>query len=155
MKNIEKSVLIWFSAREMFNLVADVAQYPVFLPWCASAEVTQTHADGVSAQIGMRVGPISQSFSTRNTHAVPDPGHAEHALSLALVDGPFSALSGQWRFVPVGNAAQRACRVTLSLGYEFSSPALATVLGPMFDGIVSNLVDAFVERAEVVYGDGE
>ena len=154
MKHIEKSVLIWFSAQEMFALVADVPKYPEILPWCASAQVLHTHADGVTAQLGMKLGPVAHAFRTRNTHSLPSQTHGEHGLTLALTDGPFSALSGQWKFVPVGNAAQRACRVSLTLSYEFSGPALAALLGPLFDTMMASLVDAFVERAETVYGDG-
>ena len=44
------------------------------------------------------------------------------------------------------------CKVTLSLEYGFSSAALASVVGPVFDKIAASLVDAFVKRAEQIYG---
>ena len=71
---------------------------------------------------------------------------------MALVDGPFSELDGQWRFHPVGDASQRACRVNLELRYGFDNAALAALVGPIFDKVTSTLVDAFVKRAEQVYG---
>ena len=37
MKTVHRSVLIWYSAQEMFQLVTDVSQYPRFLPWCDHA----------------------------------------------------------------------------------------------------------------------
>jgi ribosome-associated toxin RatA of RatAB toxin-antitoxin module len=70
---------------------------------------------------------------------------------MRLVDGPFSNLDGTWRFVPVGEG-QRACRVELDLTYSFKSATLAAVVGPVFDRIAGSLVDAFVKRAEQVYG---
>jgi ribosome-associated toxin RatA of RatAB toxin-antitoxin module len=157
MKSIEKSVLIWYSPREMFELVADVPKYPEFLPWCASAEVLDDHANGVTARIGMRLGLVQQSFVTRNTFEKPAAAHAAHAMHLALVDGPFSALDGHWRFAPVGKSpkpADRACRVSLQLQYAFASAALSGVMSHMFDAVASGLVDAFVARANRVYGDG-
>jgi ribosome-associated toxin RatA of RatAB toxin-antitoxin module len=42
--------------------------------------------------------------------------------------------------------------VTLTLEYGFSSATLAAVVGPVFDKIAASLVDAFVKRAEHVYG---
>lgn len=148
MKSVSKSVLIWFSPQEMFDLVADVASYPQFLPWCNEAQVVHTHADGVTARIGLRFGGVRQHFSTRNRH---ETGAAQHSIRLSLVYGPFSQLDGQWRFTPIGDGAQRACRVELQLGYAFSSLALSAVVGPVFDKVAASLVDAFVERAQSVY----
>ena len=32
MKHVKKSVLLWYSPREMYELVTDIARYPEFLP---------------------------------------------------------------------------------------------------------------------------
>jgi ribosome-associated toxin RatA of RatAB toxin-antitoxin module len=146
MKTVHKSVLIWYSAEEMFGLVTDVAQYPKFLPWCDHAAVLQQEPDGMKAEVGISFGGIRQTFTTRNTHI---PGRQ---VALHLVDGPFSQLEGQWNFTPVGSGDQRACKVELSLNYGFKNAALAAVVGPVFDRIAGSLVDAFVKRAEQVYG---
>lgn len=145
MKNVQKSVLIWYSCEEMYDLVVDVAQYPRFLPWCDHAKVLSTEADGMTAEVGISFGGIRQSFTTRNRHV---PGREVH---MQLVNGPFSKLDGQWRFIPVGDGSQRACRVELSLHYGFDNKALGALVGPVFDRIAGSLVDAFVKRADEVY----
>jgi ribosome-associated toxin RatA of RatAB toxin-antitoxin module len=145
MKTVHRSVLIWYSAQEMFQLVTDVAQYPRFLPWCDHAKVLETDADGMKAEVGIAFGGIRQSFVTRNQHV---PGQR---VDMKLVEGPFSNLDGHWRFSPVAGD-QRACKVDLDLNYGFKSTALAAVVGPVFDRIAGSLVDAFVKRAEQVYG---
>jgi hypothetical protein len=146
MKNIQKSVLIWFSPEEMFRLVTDVAHYPEFLPWCNQAQVLEQTDEGMLADVGISMAGISQVFTTRNTHV---DGCEVH---MKLVKGPFSRLDGVWRFSPVGDGTQRACKVELSLDYGFSSATLAALVGPIFDRIAESLVDAFVKRAERVYG---
>jgi ribosome-associated toxin RatA of RatAB toxin-antitoxin module len=146
MKTVHKSVLIWYSADEMFALVTDVDNYPEFLPWCESASVLTRSLEAVRAQIGIAFGGIRQSFVTENTHV---PGRE---VMMRLVDGPFSHLEGQWNFVPLGQGGQRACKVELQLNYRFKSATLATLVGPVFDRIAGSLVDAFVTRAERVYG---
>jgi ribosome-associated toxin RatA of RatAB toxin-antitoxin module len=153
MKSIQKSVLIWYSPGEMFRLVADVPQYPQFLPWCDRASVIETHADGVSAELGLQLGVIRHQFTTRNTHKLGPTDAKAHSISLGLLDGPFSELKGAWKFDPVGNGSQRASRVSLELRYAFSSSVLQATVGPMFDTIAANLINAFVARAEAVYGD--
>ena len=148
MKSVHKSVLLWHSAPEMFALVTDVAQYPQFLPWCDQAAVLETTTLGMTAKVGMALGGLRQSFTTRNTH------EADRKVQMQLVDGPFSRLDGTWEFTPLGDGSQRACKVEFRLNYGFSSATLATLVGPVFDKIAANLVDAFVKRADQVYGVG-
>ncbi|HSI53760.1 MAG: type II toxin-antitoxin system RatA family toxin [Ramlibacter sp.] len=145
MKTVHKSVLIWYSAEEMFALVTDVAKYPEFLPWCDRAKVVATDDKGMTAEIGISFGGISQTFTTRNDHV------EGRKVGMKLLDGPFSRLDGQWNFTPLGDK-QRGCKVELELNYGFDNMALGALVGPVFDKIADSMVDAFVKRAEEVYG---
>jgi len=146
MKTVHKSVLIWYSPQEMYELVIGVADYPKFLPWCDQARVIEEHAGGVTAEVGIAFSGIHQTFTTRNEHV---PGRE---VAMQLVKGPFSSLHGSWTFTPVGEGKQRACKVGLTLEYGFSNAVLGRLVGPVFDKIAASLVDAFVKRAEQVYG---
>ncbi len=146
MKTVNKSILIWYLPEEMYALVTDIAAYPKFLPWCDTAKVVVQDDEGMTAEIGIAFGGVHQSFTTRNLHT---PGRS---VAMKLVKGPFSRLDGQWDFVPLGDGAQRACRVELVLSYGFDNVALGALVGPVFDWIAGSLVDAFVKRAEQVYG---
>nr|WP_315204469.1 type II toxin-antitoxin system RatA family toxin [uncultured Albidiferax sp.] len=149
MKNVHKSVLIWYSAEEMFALVTQVALYPQFLPWCDQAAVLSEESNGMTAEVGIAFGGIHQKFVTQNTH-VTSPENRQ--VLMKLIKGPFSNLDGTWSFTPVGDGSQRACRVDLQLNYGFDNIALSALVGPVFDRIAGSLVDAFVKRAEQVYG---
>ncbi len=146
MKNVHKSVLIWYSPAEMYALVTDVARYPEFLPWCSHTQVLEQDAMGMTAEVGMSLGGLKKSFITRNTH------EAGHSVGMRLIKGPFSRLEGRWIFHPVGDGSQRACKVELQLDYGFDSAPLAALVGPVFDRIANSMVDAFIKRAEAVYG---
>lgn len=148
MKSVHKSVLLWHSASEMFALVTDIGHYPQFLPWCDHANVLEQSATGMTAKVGMALSGLKQSFTTRNVH------EHDRKVTMQLVDGPFSRLDGTWEFTPLGDGTQRACKVEFRLNYGFSSPALSKLVGPVFDKIASSLVDAFVKRADQVYGVG-
>lgn len=146
MKTIQKSVLLMHSAHEMFALVTDVPQYPRFLPWCNHGEILERDWLTMVAKVGMSIGGLRQSFTTRNVHT-PD-----RQVLVQLVDGPFSHLNGQWDFTPLGEGTESACKVSFQLSYGFSSTTLARLVGPVFDKIAGSLVEAFVKRADVVYG---
>jgi ribosome-associated toxin RatA of RatAB toxin-antitoxin module len=148
MKHVKRSVLLWYSPREMFDLVAGIEHYPDFLPWCERADVVERHDDGVTAQLHMVKGGLRHAFTTRNRHA---PGRE---VRVALVDGPFSVLEGAWQFLPLARAGSEAsaCRVEFDLRYAFANVALEALVSPVFDRIANTLVDAFVQRAEQVHG---
>jgi len=147
MKNVHKSVLIWYSPQEMFSLVTDVVQYPRFLPWCDQARIVQQEASGMVAEVGIFFSGVRQSFTTRNIHI------GQQRIDMQLIQGPFSNLTGQWNFLTLGDGSQRACKVELNLQYGFDNATLAKLVGPVFDKIASSMVDAFVKRAQQVYGD--
>ncbi len=149
MKHVKKSVLLWYSPREMAALVARVEDYPQFLPWCERAEVLERHDDGVTARLHLSYAGVRQSFTTRNRN------EGDHRVVMQLVDGPFSALDGTWDFKPLslpGSTEQDACRIEFDLRYAFSNRALELVVSPVFDRIADTLVDRFVTRAEQVHG---
>lgn len=148
MKSVHKSVLIWHSAQEMYDLVTGVDRYPEFLPWCDHSRVLAQTETEMTAEVGISIGGVKQSFVTRNEQ---QPGRQ---VRLNLVKGPFSSLHGLWQFTPIGAPGQNACRVDLTLDYDFSNRLLAAVVGPVFDRIANNLVDAFVKRADALHGAG-
>ena len=146
MKTVSKSVLIWYSPQEMYVLVTGVEHYPQFLPWCDQARVVASDANGMTAEIGIAFSGIHQKFATQNTHVL------DRQVRIKLLNGPFSALDGEWNFLPIGDGSQRACKVELTLNYGFDNATLGRLVGPVFDKIASSMVDAFVKRAEQVYG---
>jgi ribosome-associated toxin RatA of RatAB toxin-antitoxin module len=148
MKHVRKSVLLWYSPREMYELVTAVEAYPQFLPWCDKAQVLERHEDGVTARLGLAYMGVSHTFTTRNVQTT------DTAVEVQLVDGPFSSLQGHWLFRQLGRPGsdQPACKIEFDLRYAFASPALETVVSPVFDKVANTLVDSFVRRAEDVYG---
>ena len=147
MKHVKKSVLLWYSAQEMYALVTDVDRYPGFLPWCERAEVLARDEAGMTARLHLQFAGLHHAFTTRNAHT------AGESVVMTLVDGPFSVLDGTWLFKALGGDGQPpACRVEFDLRYAFSSKAFETVLSPVFDRVANTFVDSFVKRAEAVYG---
>lgn len=148
MKHVKKSVLLWYSPREMYELVTAIPDYPQFLPWCDRAEVLEQHDHGVTARLGLAYMGVRHAFTTRNAHV------ADEAVSVELVDGPFSRLDGHWRFHALGRPGSdaKACKIEFDLRYAFASVALETVVSPVFDKVANTFVESFVKRAEAVYG---
>lgn len=144
MHTIKRSVLVPYSCQQMFDLVADVARYPEFMPWCGGASVHQRDEHGMQASVTISIAGLRQTFTTRNAHEEP------HRITISLVDGPFSSLRGVWAFHAL---AEDACKVEYTMDYAFSSRALEAVVGPVFNRIASSFIDSFTQRAQAVYGE--
>jgi ribosome-associated toxin RatA of RatAB toxin-antitoxin module len=123
----------------MYALVADVESYPRFLPWCDRAFVSAREPDRTVATLHIDFHGLREEFSTENFNR-PD-----ERIDMKLVSGPFRSLEGSWVFTAL---SENACKVELSLRYQFASTLLEKVAGPAFDNIAGSLVDAFVRRAD-------
>ena len=144
MKHVKKSVLLWYSSHEMYELVIAVPDYSKFLPWCEKAEVLETHEGGMTARLHLHYAGVRHAFTTRNEHV------ADESVVVSLVDGPFSTLDGTWNFIRLGSGS--ACKIEFDMRYAFSSVPLEAIVSPVFDKIANTFVDSFVKRAEQVYG---
>lgn len=143
MREVARSALMPYSAAQMFDVVNDVASYPVFLPWCVASEVLESSSSVVIARLDLAKGRIKQSFITRNELVAPQ------CISMSLVEGPFSMLKGEWRFSQLG---EDGCKIEMNLRFDFDNRLMNVTLGKVFSVAANNLVDAFCERADVLYG---
>ncbi len=143
MAEIKKVVYVDYSAGQMFRLVDTVENYPEFLPWCDGTSVKQLSDAIVHATVNINYGPVRHSFTTENTRQAPE------LIKMKLLDGPFEELDGEWRFISL---SEHECKIEFNLHYTFSNRLLEKLVGPVFFGIANSFVDAFIKRAEKIYG---
>lgn len=143
MTQINRTALLPFSARQLFDLVCDIESYPHFMDGCVGAHILHRAEDVLEARLDLAKGGIRQSFSTRN-QLVP-----ERAMTLELIDGPFEAFAGRWEFQALGDAG---AKLSLNLEFRFNNAVLGAAASRLFDKVTNNLVDAVGERARQVYG---
>jgi ribosome-associated toxin RatA of RatAB toxin-antitoxin module len=140
MRHVQRSAIVPFSAEAMFDLVADVEAYPQFLPGCSGACIHSRDGAFVEASIALAQGPLQTQFRTRNELDRP------RRITMALEEGPFTELHGVWEFTPLGSEGSR---VALEVRFAFASRFVDLLMGPPFEAICNQLVDAFVKRARV------
>ena len=148
MITFEKTMQVNFSQSQMYDLVADVAAYPEFLPWCEEVEVVESQPASKLVRIGVRHQRLPQlNLTTRATF------HPHTSLHLKQVSGSFlAAFEGDWQFAPGESADPQQCSVTFVVRYRFSNALLKLALAPFFALLVRMLPELFVQRAEQIYG---
>ncbi|MFY8273147.1 type II toxin-antitoxin system RatA family toxin [Pseudoalteromonas sp. SSDWG2] len=145
MPQIEKSALVMYSAQEMFDLVNDVDAYPEFLPHCSDAKIFSSSENEMRAGLEISKAGLKKWFTTENTL-----NPQQFNIALELVDGPFKHLHGQWQFNVLDD---QACKVCLKLEFEFASKLIEMAFGRVFNEVAKSMVQAFTQRAKVVYGE--
>ncbi|MFK3617573.1 type II toxin-antitoxin system RatA family toxin, partial [Coxiella burnetii] len=140
---INKSNVMSYPQQPMYELVIEVDSYSEFVPLCDECRIDSCTHEEIRATLSFARGGFSKSFTT--LHRL----QPHRMIEIQLINGPFRQLEGFWRFEPLEGDR---CRVSLDLEFEFASRWLALMFGPLFNQVATLLVDAFCERADVVYG---
>jgi coenzyme Q-binding protein COQ10 len=133
---------------QMFDLVADVEKYPLFLPLCEGLKVRSRVAgeggrETLIADMSVGYKAIHETFTSKVTL-----DRAALKIAVAYLDGPFRSLDNLWSFKPDGDG----CVVEFFISYEFKSRMLGMLMGAMFDRAFRKFSEAFERRADLVYG---
>lgn len=142
MTNVKKSRTVPYSCEQMYNLVNDVERYAEFLPYFAESVVHHRDEDEVQATLSVTAVGMQKSFTTRNRL------QANKMIEIRLVDGPFSRLEGFWRF----DETSEGCLISFDLEFDFAGRMFSMLLGPAFEQVTNQMVDAFCDRAKALYG---
>jgi coenzyme Q-binding protein COQ10 len=128
----------------MFALVADVEQYPAFLPWVVATRIKTRADDGFTADVLVGFNGLRERFTSRVVLA-PET----RTISVDYLEGPFAHLTNLWRFAAAGEGG---CAVDFDIDFAFRTRALELLMGSMFARSVAKMTEAFELRAAALYG---
>ena len=133
-----------FSAEQMYDLVVDVSRYSEFLPWVAAARIRSNTDEELLADLVVGFKALKETFSSR---VLKTP---KTKVVVEYLDGPMRHLHNQWLF----EETEDGCIVDFTVDFAFSNRIFETLAGQYFSTALRKMTDAFVKRAEVLYGDG-
>lgn len=137
-----ESRILPYTAERMFAIVADVEQYPRFLPWVVSTRILEREsAEVLHAEMCVGFAGIRERYVSR---VALDP--ARLTIEVTQLEGPFRHLENRWRFTPRGDI----CLVDFSIDFEFRSFLLNAVAGKAFEHVFLKMADAFEARARAL-----
>jgi len=136
------------SAANMFDLVADIEQYPQFVPLCQALKIRSrvpepAGVETLVANMTVAYKFIRESFLTR---VILDRPNLQ--ISVEYLEGPFRKLENRWGFRPT---EPHRSIVDFFIAYEFKSRTLGLLMGSMFDLAFRRFAAAFEHRADQVY----
>ncbi|MBI1217885.1 MAG: type II toxin-antitoxin system RatA family toxin [Rhodobacteraceae bacterium] len=138
-----------YTAQEMYDLVADVAAYPQFLPWTAAARIrSRTPIEGggevMEADLVISFKVFRERFGSRVTL-----WPAAMKIDTEYLDGPFKFMRSNWSF---RDRPQGGCEIEFFVDFEFRNAILQGIIGVVFNEAMQRVVKAFERRAVELYG---
>ena len=141
-KHQEKRALP-FKPEQLYDLVADIARYPEFLPWCKGARIIKREGNVVTADLIIGYKMLREKFTS---HVLLDP---PRRISVEYLSGPLSNLKNEWGFQP---NTRGGCDLSFDVDFDFRSKVLGGMMEMFFEKAISKMAEAFEKRAQELYG---
>ena len=126
---------------QLFDLVADVARYPEFLPWVAAARIREDDGARVIADLVIGFAAFRETYTSQIEKHRPD------RILVTAIDGPLKTLRNEWAFIPDGEG----CRLDFQVEFAFRNRLLDLAAARVFPKAVGRMTAAFEARADALY----
>jgi coenzyme Q-binding protein COQ10 len=137
----EEQATLPYTPDELFEVVADVKDYPLFVPWCSGARIHHGDEREITADLVIGFGPFQESFTSQVTLDRP------RQVSVRAVEGPLEHLTNTWTFTPAGDQTH----VDFVIDFQFKSHLLDHVANGMFHEATTRMMSAFESRMHLVH----
>jgi coenzyme Q-binding protein COQ10 len=132
-----------YSAEQMFDLVADVARYPEFLPWVVGTRIRSDSETEMVAEMLVGFKALREKFTSKVLKDRPS------SIEVIYLDGPMKDLDNRWTFAA---AEGGGCEIEFEVRFTFRNRIFEALAGQYFDRAFRKMVGAFEARAEELYG---
>ncbi|HYD11786.1 MAG TPA: type II toxin-antitoxin system RatA family toxin [Allosphingosinicella sp.] len=134
-----------YTPEQLFDLVADVGHYQDFLPWVAATRIREDSETEMVADLIVGFSALKETFSSRVKKRRPEQ------IDIDYIEGPLKFLHNHWKFRAVPGGTE----VDFCVDFAFRNRIFEALAGQMFDRALRRMINAFEERAAVLYGAGE
>jgi coenzyme Q-binding protein COQ10 len=138
----EEQATLAYSADELFAVVANVKDYPLFVPWCSGARIQREDQREIIVDLVIGFGPFQESFTSQVTLDRP------RQVLVYAVEGPLEHLTNTWTFTPTSDGATH---VDFIIDFQFKSHLLDHVANGMFQEATTRMMSAFASRMHLLH----
>ena len=141
--------LIGYTREQLFDVVAAVDNYHLFVPACRKSDVFQRSRDRIKARLEIGIPPLLEAYTSDVKLEKPK------LITASCIEGVlFKHLETRWKFnlPPSSYSSNEVCLLDFYVSFEFKSYMYARLAAPIFDEMVRLNVGAFLRRAEKLYG---
>jgi len=132
-----------YTPEQLFDLVADVANYDKFLPWVVAVRIRSSSETETVADLVVGFSAFRERFTSRVVKERPGK------ICVDYIEGPLKYLHNEWTFEPAEEGGTNLC---FSVDFAFRSRLFESLAGQMFDRALRRMTGAFEQRAAALYG---
>jgi len=137
-----------YTTQQIFDVVADIEQYPKFIPWVVATKIKQRNGTEVIADMLVRFKGISVSYTSRVELLPPSSEQGNGEITVYLEKGPFRHLHNRWVFEASENGGTD---IHFELEFEFAVKLFEKMIGKVFEKAVTKMSESFEQRADALY----
>jgi coenzyme Q-binding protein COQ10 len=141
MYSLNETKMIPYDVNLIHQIIIDIENYPIFLPWCSSATILSKNEKGLSAKLTIAFKSFADSYVSQVSSRKIDNGYEVEAVAIS---GPFKHLKNVWRIKSLNNHSE----VKFSIDFELKSRILDMVMGVFFSTVTKKMIAAFENRAK-------
>ena len=125
----------------IFDVIANIENYPTFLPWCIGARLTDKYE---LSDILIQRAELVIAFKSFRESFFSDIrlNKKNWTINIQSNKKPFKSLKGQW----IIQEKENHCEVSFEIKFEFKSIILEKIIGVVFFKAVKSIVKAFEEQ---------
>ena len=144
----KETKIVDFTDIQMFDLVADIDNYHLFLPWCNNSRIIESSkidCDNDYVIADLEIGYKDLVYIYRSAVSL---NRKNLIIDVEFVDGPFNHLVNKWSFkMTEGNQ----CEIDFFIDFELNIGVFNYLISKFFDKAFNKMVSSFEDRASQVY----
>ena len=143
MPKLFKTAIAPYSQHQLFDLVADVAAYPQFLPFCTQTDIHENSEAHMTADMHIGYKSFTGAFQSKVTKEYP------HLLRMEQTHGSLKYLHSVWSFKP--HATPTLSTIEFTIDFEPKSWLVGKLINPILDEMGNVMIESFLNRAKIIY----
>jgi coenzyme Q-binding protein COQ10 len=128
--------------KNLIDMVLDIEQYPLFVPWCLHGTVHEKKIsnDSVEMKADLKVGKkfINETYSSLILYS-----KKKDLITVTNINGPLKYLKNEWKFKEINDKTQ----LDFSIDFELQNKFLNIIVKNYFNFGLNKITDAFEQRA--------
>jgi ribosome-associated toxin RatA of RatAB toxin-antitoxin module len=132
--------LIKYKCEHIYDVVADVASYKHFIPWCQDSIIIEANENYLKAELNVGFNIFNETYVSEVTMKRPNL-----IIAVSTDTKLLKYLKTEWKFTPASNDSN-ACWVTFQIEFQFKSSLYNHISDLFFDEVVKNMTNAFESR---------
>ena len=137
MVSFKKNKILPYPIHKVYKIVADVENYPSFLPWCTNITIKERKKKYIVTEVKVGFQNINEKYLCKVFLFY------QKRITLDYISGPFEYLEIDWKFKEV---SKNKTEVIFFCNFKFSSIILRLFTSFFLEGAIKKMVDAFEKR---------